>query len=571
MTFRIRPALVLTVTAGLLLLALESPRAGAGTRCSSLESCLARLRGQASVQDRPSSDILATAASLQRYGDAAVRKLLSMVERREPEEVREIAAFVLGTFPPLKTPEQRESFRRAVREGVCAATGPASRFAVPADIPSFVSLIRRHCKPAVAALASLGHDGKRALVEALGDPFVSDEMGEAIRDQVQRLPCEEKIHITPILGAILNDEGRAAGARARTAYALGSAIKCEETLALALRQCLGLHDHSVRRACMTILVASKDSAVVPALIEEAKAGYVDVEILWALKEFAPATRNAVTAVAGYLKSGPWDYRCRAARLLGLLGGQEAEKALLGVLAGPSWVETYCAVQALDCMPASKAAEAPLGQTAARHWFGPVRQAAANAQIHVATGQGGRPSDSPAAAVAACEASPRDILTNSTWKGCGQFPRRSIPWVPNSNRESVAAVLETDDGWFIGTDRGEFGGELRFRSKLGQTSGLIAGDSYNVRWIVRLGEMVVAAAYRDELSTLFYRLDNWTRSAPCVPWLDLPGSPIRVEGRRDRIVAETGQGVFEIFADGTIREGSCASWSGDLPAGPAKAK
>jgi hypothetical protein len=84
-------------------------------------------------------------------------------------------------------------------------------------------------------------------------------------------------------------------------------------------------------------------------------------------------------------------------------------------------------------------------------------------------------------------------------------------------------------------------------------------------------MVVAAAYRDELSTLFYWLDNWTRSAPCVPWLDLPGSPIRVEGRRDRIVAETVQGVFEIFADGTIREGSCASWSGDLPAGPAKAK
>jgi hypothetical protein len=113
------------------------------------------------------------------------------------------------------------------------------------------------------------------------------------------------------------------------------------------------------------------------------------------------------------------------------------------------------------------------------------------------------------------------------------------------------------GHYVGFDKGEFGGGLRFRSKQGEWRTLLEG--HPVPLIVRDGPAILAVV-RELDSTLIYRIEDG-KSLARAPWSDLPGHPIRVEPRTDRrLVAETTVGVFEVSAEGQIREGSCSSWS-----------
>jgi hypothetical protein len=125
-------------------------------------------------------------------------------------------------------------------------------------------------------------------------------------------------------------------------------------------------------------------------------------------------------------------------------------------------------------------------------------------------------------------------------------------------EPPSALLETSNGYYLGTNLGEFGGKLAFRSKQGQWSTIV--DLAPVHSIIRFGNSIVAAIVGVFDDTHLYRISEGGTAALRAPWLDLPGLPFHIEARRNHLVVETSKGVFEVSADGKIREGSCASWS-----------
>jgi hypothetical protein len=294
---------------------------------------------------------------------------------------------------------------------------------------------------------------------------------------------------------------------------------------------------------------------IPALIEELMSRGCYTWCLTSLGEFGPAAKSAVPTIIAILKKDSLDMRFQAVIALARIGGQEAERALLEALDGPRWQMTFCAIQALASTSPSEEARAHLKRIAAQHWFRPIRVAAEQTLAHPAIG-GKTDSVAMPPVSQACEEMSEDYGMHFSWNRCTQtWPRRPAK-LPFVLPERAATALETENGWYIGIDRGEFGGALLFRSKQGKLRTLIDGKAIGL--IARFGDAIlVAVEMRD--STPVFRVDASTQQVSQAPWINLPGSPVRFEGRADRLVAETTSGIFEVAPDGSIREGSCGSW------------
>jgi len=134
------------------------------------------------------------------------------------------------------------------------------------------------------------------------------------------------------------------------------------------------------------------------------------------------------------------------------------------------------------------------------------------------------------------------------------------------KQKPNAALELEEGWFLGGNRGEWGGELAFVDRRGRQA-IVLDD--NVAAIARVGQRIVAVS---GLAHLFMNhgivreiakdaQGRWSTR----PWRVLPGSPSQATSLSDgRLWIRTNAGDVALSADGRLSMIACGPASDVRP-------
>ena len=332
----------------------------------------------------------------------------------------------------------------------------------------------------------------------------------------------------------------------------------------------------------------------------------DVIALRDLAEVGDAGRDAGPAVVAILRAQP-ELRAAAAKALGYIGYQAAVPVLVAALDDP--VDAGVAQASAAALGRLHAAGAlpELDRSAAEHWYPPVREAARTAATRIRTGSkepvrrpGGnfameffsdkvgsgfpectkhheKPRAEPAGTKLYARTSakqlqrlnyPSEIVgygasDEAEQKAAGAEIIRVTPDNLLEQRKPIKQVpdvaLRVDGGWLVGSDRGEWGGELVFIGDDGTRQRILDG---NVEDIFRLGTRLVATTGLAHMSMNNGALvalgkgpdGRWMAET----WRVLPGAPaVSFLVHPDGLMVETmGRGAIVVDADGGMRMANC---------------
>lgn len=335
------------------------------------------------------------------------------------------------------------------------------------------------------------------------------------------------------------------------------------------------------------------------------AGKRDVATLRELADVGLAGRDAGPAVVEILEHEP-ELRAAAATTLGFIDYAKATPALVAALDDSVDARVvWAAARALGRLGAKDALPA-LDRTAEQHWYAPVRDAAREAATQVRSGvraSEGERDDNFATSFFAFlsigsdlpECRPRyEFERESTdtklyadtargrleqlayqtevvsYGAADEEEQRKAgaevievhPGNLMEHRSSIEQVpgvaLRVDDGWLVGGDRGEWGGELGFVGDDGHFQQILDD---NVEDIHRLGDRIVATTGLAHLGlnrgsvVALTRLPDGRWQA--TTWRKLPGAATRSSiGARGLVVALVRGGAVGIDADGAMRMADC---------------
>ena len=287
--------------------------------------------------------------------------------------------------------------------------------------------------------------------------------------------------------------------------------------------------------------------------------------------------DAITAgpvlVEFLVKPDP-EVRLGAARALGLIGHRPAAHHLLPLLAEPDdWRLAFAAAESLGRLRAQQAIPA-LDQLASRHWYPPVRDAARFA-IKVIRGDATHPlpkHDSPMAfyefntpgTVAVRPLGTRPSFVNATHAltpGALEKLKYHIrsPTERRGDRRARSATIspgtgmKVPEGYLVGRDSGEFGGELVYLSEKSSATILL---KQNTRAIYRMPFGILAVTGLAHLGlndgALFLVMPVESGGYTARRWKTLPGAP-GVSGMLDngKLFIATLGGDVVISPEGTI--------------------
>lgn len=526
---------------------------------------------------------------------------------KDPDErVAELAAYILRDAPaidPAYLPQVIEGLDRGVgwlapalaRIGTDEAAQEAvNRYLLSEGAP--------HNQEAYA-LKILGH---RAI------PFMLDR---AACNQ----PCQDDTHY--LLGAVLRQMGPERAAAGPGLMAIASDRTASPGAmrgALMMIAALGLDGQPLEA---DLLREREDAPYLSPWINQAlvgihssQAGLIfterlaetqDVFTLRDLAEVGAAGRDAGPAVMAILEREP-ELRAAAATTLGYIGYAEAMPALLEALDDPAdAMVAWASARALGRVGAPDALEA-LDRTAAGHWYPPVRDAAREAAAGIRSGTTrterasgnnfvpeffafkfindglpecklryeARPKSSRTKLYYATASRkleqlkyPAEVLSygaadEAQQKEAGADIIEVHPGNLMEHRESIEqtphVALRVEDGWLVGGNRGEWGGELAFVGDDRRTRQILDD---NVQDIHRLGTRIVATTGLAHMGLRRGRIVELERQPDgqwqARPWRTLPGTPATsVATPNGLVVAIVGGGAILVGIDGDMQTTDC---------------
>lgn len=328
-------------------------------------------------------------------------------------------------------------------------------------------------------------------------------------------------------------------------------------------------------------------------------------VLRDLADVGAAGRDAGPQVMSILERDT-RLRAAAAAALGYIGYDEAVPVLVDLLDDPVDITAvWAATRALGQLGADAALPA-LDRVAAGHWYGPVRDAAHEAASQVRTGRSeatGRADgrgrvdffafDGINRGLPRCErrhdiepASSPDKLYHAT--AARELEQLKYPAIvlsygasdAKAQREAGADIIEVnagnlvehrsaieqtphvalrvEDGWLVGGNRGEWGGEL---VSVGDDGRFQLVLEENVRDIHRVGNRIVATVGLAHLGLSRGAVMQLERDAGgqwrATPWRVLPGAPAESVASADGLVVSVvGGGAIRIAADGSMQMTDC---------------
>jgi HEAT repeat protein len=569
-----------------------------GETCATLEACLARFPVVATSEGGvgPAEDELAEA--VRRYGAAAIAPLIKLLES-DQENLRTLAGYTLRDIDGL-TAEHLPALIRARRNGDGWIPPAIARIGTPEAIDFLIEDLRRDPQTHTQvtwALEILGAKAAPGLADLLR---CSDDCDEDVSTAVHFMfsEMEENAAVAvPALLQIARDERLSLGSR-RTAVlslgAIGESSPAHEAQLIAI----GKEIPVLKAAVEVALSRMNSSAAVPSLVRDLPAD--PEQALRAIGDLGPNGHAAGPAVVRYLDDWNWDVRIAAAATLGRIGYEPAQPALRKALADEDdWKLVYAAVLALGQQRSSDSLDA-LNQVRDSHWYPPVRELAAAAIRHIETGaelvesdfwQHATVDNSPSTCATTADQTlpePRtrklyanrndpgldSLAYDSEIRACGP-PEGTPPnedgvivMTPDNMQEHVQTIrqkpdvaLRVSDGWLVGSDRGEWGGELVHLPRRGAHDVVFEA---NVEDIYQLGDRLVAITGMAHMllnaGTLLRIEKNDSGRYIATPWKRLPAAPMSswlIAG--DRLLVNTLEGGSVIVdAAGKLRMAACTS-------------
>ncbi len=596
-------------------LCLASQFCGAGNkRCASLDECLARLPEVAtlgeSVSGRMDRKQQAFADRLAAFGQAAVPELVSRLGDANIR-VAEVSAYALSRMDSIDDVYLPQIIAGLDR-GLGWLPGALGSIHTPAAAREavkrlMVSASAPHNQEAFAVQQS-GSLAIPFIVEAARcKPSCRDEDAYILGSVLGEMPANERALAASGLVQLAAEDDASDDAR-RVAIEVISHLR---------EPALNIEDQLLDlRASRLYLRDDIDQALVG--IRSTRAGNILAEELafepsvGLLRDIAEAGRSAQDAgpaVVRLLDHKDWNIRLNAALTLGAIGFAGAQRPLERLLWQPEDVRlNYAAVVSLGRLRAATARDA-LDKVKAGHWYPPVRDAAARALEelsgnHVASADDQTDNSSMRwfelfhFDVAACEHLLERLRTEkSNVKLYGERNRRAIKKLAypsaivgygaadedeqrKASKDGIIIVtpanmvehrspivqipsvaLRTDDGWLVGSNRGEWGGELMFIDAKQHVEQLL---EVNVEDIYRLGDRYVAVTGIAHLSINNGLLLELSRSATgewsTQPWRALPGAPATsyLLSSGELLVNVLGGGSIVVDVDGNMRMAACGA-------------
>jgi HEAT repeat protein len=573
----------LLVLAGLLL---GGPASARTSECRTATLCLARfVKSSASGKTgaRPEQD-----ASVRRFLEMAPEPITPLAELlgHHNKRVREAAARTLGALGPRARPAF-QALAEAADRGVRGAAAALAELGDPAAIPFIAGAIRRR-QADPQLLARFGGAGVATFAELAGNPDSS-----AVARNRRRMGQDARVSVAS-LHAIAANPSQSGQARTFALEALcrqGTVSPETAALVLALQ---GDPDSTLRYAVEGCLVRIGDPGALERALQEDANTYRygrGAALAW-IASVGPVAATVAGTVQGILEHGRWYEQPAAARALGRIGARQAIPALVAALATNNWRLTTSAAEALGLLDDGTSAARPaLRKLASEHWLPRTRETAARALRRIESA--GRPvaaesvladtgfeGDGPPTWSDPCDSRTGwEIRLDGEWQRIERgephtldasaatlpatFLRRARP------RAGRLPMVAVEDGWIVGTNRGELDGELQLVLPSGASRVLWPR---NVSHVFRVGDSLIALVglrhgFWDQGTMLRIRRqgvtgDGWFAE----PVAELPGYAARsLVLSSARILVLTGHGVVVVDGQGKLRPVECRNRNQELQA------
>jgi HEAT repeat protein len=561
--------LLVAKTAG----AIQVPR-GLDT-CPTLSACLALLDKAVPVQDDgEGSNGNVLARDLRRFGEPAKQELLRRAIGTH-QGWRNVAGAILADWGDWKS-EDVPALRAALRmdHGGWVAR-PLGQIGTPDAIRALVEDLSTAADIESQTGFALNKLGSRAVPYLV--PLLESQEKSLLAAQViaemNPLPISYASTWIPI-ALDANEPIEARAAALRGIAALGPAV---EQSSEALHVLIEDSNQELRKQVGATLRAVHDPIVVEQMAKscQPKASHFDflaLDSVLCLREiaaFGPAGRAAGESLMSFLTSTNGAEQAYGILTLGFIGYDPAVPKIEAALDAKDWRVVYAAIRASGWLGASGTA-GKLDDLAARYWLVEVRGDAARAAAALRSPQG------------RIERGPWDVMENGefrdpTWvitdgiRGRQQTCSGSLwEWQGEKfkltpSREAEAHALNFGNGnmWgdLVGTDHGEWSGELTWIPKQGEPLVLVRDNVHGMDYdndgaIALLGLAHLGFNYGYALKVSRNADASWTQTDIA----RLPGEPqgwIRLKA--DRIaVQSSGRVVVFSSKEGIVGVASCAS-------------
>ena len=549
--------------------------------CDSLSACIAEAHRVADPGEGITSEEQAVAQRLQALGPESIDAVVDLLDDSD-EHVRELAGYTIGDMRPLE-PRHLEPLRRSLLAGNGWVPAALATVGTPEAMDLLMQALarEREADSQVAfALSEFGSAAVPGLVELFGCRTECDEEHLRAASGVLEDLGEAAQGAARPLAEIASDETRPWSSRVIVVRVLG---RLEARAQAALPELLALarsEFRPIREAALDAVLRVGGDASVD-LLAEALAD--SNRRTWTLRDIAshgPSVRKVGPHVEALLADRDPEVRVAAARTLGFIAYAEASPALVAALQDPAdWRLVHSAARSLGRLRSKDAREA-LEATAAQHWYPPVRDVARTALRSI---DGAEPVPVPAERFAqeffdlgqvpgvhgSCDATVSSPLVPRKVK---RFTRAESPAlakrltydVPARDRKGPFEPdvgLRVPGGWLMGSDHGEFGGELTFRPDRGDIAVVREGNVADLQVVGRDTLVAIGGlAHLTMDSGSVHRVERDERGRwRAVWWRELPGAPEAswpIAGNQLLIVA--GGGTVVLSPDGTMALAPCHS-------------
>ena len=479
------------------------------------------------------------AKKVQSFGSEAIPYLLLLLQDKN-KDARDLASYTLRDIDGL-TEQHLDALIESCRRGDGWIPLAIARIGTPKAVTFLVEELvraRQTQTQLTGAIELLGQKAVPHLVQVYEMDsgwdsdlevtmcFVFNELGEKAAGAVEPLSKMAKDETAPI------------ERRRRAIAALGAIGLSAETAIPQLQKLRQNRDIEIRDAATTAILGIGSAEAVPILVERLEAN-PGINLLRDFAALRARGRPAGPALMKFLDSEDWDLRIGAARALGYIGYEEAADSLVKLLnCVDDWRVVLSAAESLGRLKAERAIPR-LSQVSKDHWYPPVREAAAMAIKSIRESMPIEPRYSSANfpfEFYDYEHAGRQMenLTGEEAKRI-RFPIAqtldqpltiSIKEKNGGKKKVTCRGVKVEDGYLVGSDKGEWGGEITFIDVQGD-SNVVVGK--NTEAIYQTPQGIVAVTGLAHLSSnegLIYKVTKDAQGKwGAKKWRALPGAPV----------------------------------------------
>jgi len=512
-----------------------------------LEKYINELINCPSDGDGMSKQEVAISDSIKSVGAKAIPSLIKLLKNQK-KKVRERASFILNGIDGVNE-SHLDALIASLRNGQTWHASRIAKIGTPKAIESLYTELVKDCESETQLTNSFVNLGAKGLPYLLRIIDCHNKCNEDLLYVVSSIYKElgEKAQSAVFkLDSLALSQTNSITSRKWAIICLGEIGVTANSSAKDLYE-LALNDSTnFKKVVIDALQNMKSPIAVLPLLERLKTSKRDFDKILILRDISEMGNNANVAgssIIKYLKDKNWDIRIAAALTLGFIDYKPAVDELIETLNfEPNCKLNYVSAVALGKLK-SKASIQSLRNVEMNHWYPPVQRAAKSAINYI--------EDSTQVPKSKRKYTFPEIFFAYENFGLG-IPRCKLDSCSKENK------LPFSSGYLVGTDRGEFGGELKFIDSEGNES-LVLHDNIKSLYSINGKTIAIAGlAHMDSNSGSIYQItekSNGTLSVELI--LALPAAPIETKRKSSgEILINTYGGTIELTNDLKLKICNC---------------